>query len=59
MIQIKFIYPSDIGHPTIESDAIPSVGDGVYVSGVRHTVKSRDFVVDHGKVERVDIFLQE
>ena len=60
MTPTKFIFPSDNGLlGIIEIDFIPSQGDTVFISGVKHTVTKREVWIDHGQVERVDIYLTE
>ena len=60
MTKIKFIYPSDNGLLGIlDLDFVPSQGDTVFISGVKHTVTKREIWIGHGQIERVDIYLAE
>jgi hypothetical protein len=60
MTPTKFIFPSDNGLlKPLELDFVPNQGDTVFISGVKHTVTRREVWIDHGQVERVDIYLAE
>jgi len=58
---VRFDYPhaGALKHPDIEVSSVPAKGDVVRISGVRHIVREREFWVDHGMIEYVELHLEE
>jgi hypothetical protein len=58
---IRFDYDSGgaLHHPDIAVTCVPATGDIVSISGVRHIVKEREFWIDHGLLEYVELHLEE
>jgi hypothetical protein len=61
MTTIRFDYNHGkaLKHPDIDMDCVPAKGDIIRISGVRHVVREREFWIDHGRAEYVELHLDE
>jgi len=61
LTDIRFNYDTRgaLKHPDIALACVPATGEIVRISGVRHIVKEREFWIDHGLLEYVELHLEE
>jgi hypothetical protein len=61
MTRIKLDYKThgQLAHPDIEEESVPSKGDIVRISHNRYVVREREFWIDHGRIEYVELHLDE
>jgi len=59
MTTIRFDYDSSgaLHHLDIDVECVPAKGDVIRISGVRHLVTEREFWIDHGMIEYVELHL--
>lgn len=59
MTSIRFDYDSGgaLRHSDIAVECVPAKGDVIRISGVRHIVREREFWMDHGTIEHVELHL--
>lgn len=59
MTTIRFDYDSGgaLHHPDIAVESVPAKADVIRISGVRHVVREREFWIDHGMIEYVELHL--
>jgi hypothetical protein len=60
MTILRFDYDSGdaLHHPDLEVECVPQRGDVICISGVRHIVTEREFWIDHGLIEYVELHLK-
>jgi hypothetical protein len=57
IIRLDYDHGKALKHSDIEEDCVPLKGDIVRISGVRHIVRAREFWIDHGRIEYVELHL--
>ena len=59
MTTIRFDYETKgaLKLQDIDVECVPAKGDVIRISGVRYTVREREFWTDHGQIEYVELHL--